>query len=183
MWEIVVVLIVIAAAAGLIYYQHKQSKVAPVAPVAAEPARVIPQDPLTESFSAARSIYRDPPRLPRELDHHEMMRGMPSNSVLVGLLMKQTDDHDPFPDNAPNLLPLFKIHSPKSRTRFFYHTIEQRYPSKLELKIPLDNAHINGKQFENSEYYGIPELYDGDTVENIPICPGVKFVVKLYKNY
>lgn len=137
-------------------------------------------------------------RLPREIlqkyhEYHEKNGSYPpfgessqpmfDNPVLNGILIKQTDENDPFADNIPTSVPLFRVKSAKNNNRFFYYILDQRYLSKLELKIPLDHIKINGTRFSNSDFYGLPELYDGDIIENIPIYPNSKFRITLYKTY
>ena len=105
------------------------------------------------------------------------------NPILNGVLIKQIDQNEPFSDNVPSSVPLFRVKSSKNVNRFFYYIIEQRYLSKLELKIPLDNVKVNGVKINNGDFYGISELYDGDVLENIPIYPNTKFKIFLYKTY
>lgn len=105
------------------------------------------------------------------------------NPILNGILIKQIDENEPFIDNVPSSVPLFRVKSAKNTNRFFYYIIDQRYLSKLELKIPLDHIKINGVRYNNADFYGLPELYDGDIIENIPIYPTTKFKVTLYKAY
>lgn len=105
------------------------------------------------------------------------------NPILNGVLIKQMDDNEPFNDNIPSSVPLFRVKSSKNTNRFFYYIIDQRYLSKLELKIPLDHIKINGVRYNNADFYGLPELYDGDIIENIPIYPTAKFKIFLYKTY
>ena len=105
------------------------------------------------------------------------------NPVLNGILIKIVDDNEPFTDNTPNSIPLFKIKSAKNANRYFYYVIDQRYLSKIEPKIPLDHVKVNGVRYNNADFYGIPELFDGDIVEHISIYPGAKFKVTLYKTY
>ncbi|QGR54021.1 hypothetical protein [Moumouvirus maliensis] len=105
------------------------------------------------------------------------------NPILNGILIKQVDENEPFSDNVPSSVPLFRVKSSKNTNRFFYYILDQRYLSKLELKIPLDNIKINGVRYGNADFYGVPELYDGDMIENIPIYPSSKFRVTLYKTY
>ena len=71
----------------------------------------------------------------------------------------------------------------KNSNRYFYYVLDQRYLSKVELKIPLDNVKINGTFYKNADYYGIPELFDGDQVEGVSIYPQTKYKVTLYKSY
>ena len=105
------------------------------------------------------------------------------NPILNGLLIKQIDDNEPFSDSVPTTIPLFRLKSAKNTNRFFYYIIDQRYMSKLELKIPLDHIKINGVRYNNADFYGLPELYDGDLIENISIYPNSKFKIILYKTY
>ncbi|AYV85125.1 MAG: hypothetical protein Satyrvirus4_22 [Satyrvirus sp.] len=105
------------------------------------------------------------------------------NPILVGYLAKQVDENEPFNDNVPGAIPLFRVKSSKNTNRFFYYIIDQRYLSKIELKIPLDNIKINSMRYNNTDFYGIPELYDGDTIEHISIYPHSKFKVKIYPTY
>lgn len=105
------------------------------------------------------------------------------NPVLTGVLIKVADENEPFADNIPSAVPLFKIKSAKNNNRFFYYVIDQRYLSKIEIKVPLDHIRVNGSQYKNTDFYGIPELYDGDIIEHIPIFMNTKFKVMLYKTY
>ena len=105
------------------------------------------------------------------------------NPILNGILIKQVDDNEPFSDNIPSSIPLFRVKSAKNTNRFFYYIIDQRYMSKLELKIPLDHIKLNGIRHNNADFYGLPEIYDGDTIEHIPIYPNAKFKIILYKTY
>lgn len=105
------------------------------------------------------------------------------NPILVGYLIKQIDENEPFADNVPNSVPLFRVKSAKNNNRFFYYIIDQRHQSKIELKIPLDHVKINGVRRDNADFYGVPELYDGDVVENIPVFPNNRFKVVIYKTY
>lgn len=114
---------------------------------------------------------------------NQLTQGIVDNPILNGLLIKDIDENEPFIDNIPNSIPLFRIKSSKNSNRFFYYIVDQRYQSKLELKIPLDNVKINGVKYNNSDFYGLPELYDGDIIENIAIYPNSKFKIMLYRQY
>ncbi len=105
------------------------------------------------------------------------------NPILNGVLIKQVDENEPFTDNIPFSVPLMRVKSSKNTNRFFYYIIDQRYLSKIEPKIPLDHVKINNIKYNNADFYGLPELYDGDIIENIPVYPNTKFKVKLYKTY
>jgi hypothetical protein len=105
------------------------------------------------------------------------------NPILNGVLIRIVDENEPFVDSTPITVPLFRVKSSKNSNRFFYYIIDQRYNSKLELKIPLDNIKINTVRFNNAEYYGLPEIYDGDVLENISIFPGSKFKALIYKTH
>jgi hypothetical protein len=105
------------------------------------------------------------------------------NPILNGILIKQIDENEPFNDNIPSSIPLFRVKSAKNTNRYFYYILDQRYFSKVELKIPLDHVKINGIRYNNADFYGIPELFDGDCIEHIPIYPAAKFKVTLYKTY
>lgn len=105
------------------------------------------------------------------------------NPVLNGVLIKQVDENEPFSDNVPSSVPLFRVKSAKNTNRFFYFVLDQRYLSKIELKIPLDHVKVNGVRYNNSDFYGLPELYDGDLLEHIPIYPNAKFRLTCYKTY
>lgn len=137
-------------------------------------------------------------RLPREVlekynDYHQKNGSFPpfgqatqplfDNPILNGILIKEVDENEPFADNVPSSIPLFRVKSAKNANRFFYYILEQRYLSKVELKIPLDHIKVNGVRYNNADFYGVPELYDGDTIENIAIYPNTKFKVNLYKLY
>lgn len=106
------------------------------------------------------------------------------NPILNGVLIKQVDENEPFSDNVPSSVPLFRVKSAKNNNRYFYYILERNQNnSKLELKIPLDNVKVNSVRYNNADFYGLPEIYDGDLIENIPIYPNTKFSVKLYKMY
>jgi hypothetical protein len=105
------------------------------------------------------------------------------NPILNGNLIKIVEENEPFNDNVPNAVPLFRVKSAKNANRYFYYVIDQRYFSQLEPKIPLDHVCINGKMYNNADFYGLPEIFDGDVIENIPIFPGARFRVSLYKTY
>src|SRR3984885_1770859 len=138
-------------------------------------------------------------RLPREVldrynEHYERTGTYPpfnqytqpylfDNPVLNGVLIKCTEDNEPFNDNIPSSVPLFRVKSSKNANRFFYYIIDQRYLSKVEPKIPLDHVRINGIRYDNADFYGIPELFDGDIIEHIPIYPDARFKITLYKTY
>lgn len=107
------------------------------------------------------------------------------NPVLNGYLVRYQDESDPFAQSStiPNTMPLFRVPSAKHKNRFYYYTVEQRYPNQLQLKITLDNIRVNGKRYDVSGYDGLPELSDGDIISDILPYPGAKFIVKLYKIY
>jgi len=105
------------------------------------------------------------------------------NPILNGLLYKICDDIEPFNDNIPSSVPLFRVKSVKNANRYFYYVVDQRYLSKIEMKIPLDNVKVNGKIYPNADFYGLPELFDDDIITNIPIYPEARFRVSLYKTY
>lgn len=137
-------------------------------------------------------------RLPREVlekynEYHEKNGSYPpfgqatqpmfDNPILNGILIKQVDENEPFSDSIPSSVPLFRVKSAKNTNRFFYYILDQRYLSRLELKIPLDHIKINSVRHSGADFYGLPELYDGDIIEDIPIYPGAKFKIVLYKTY
>lgn len=105
------------------------------------------------------------------------------NPILNGILIKQCEENEPFHDNIPSTVPLFRVSSSKNVNRYFYYILDQRYLSKLELKIPLDHIKINNIKYNNADFYGLPEIFDGDIIEHIPIYPSAKFKVMLYKTY
>jgi len=105
------------------------------------------------------------------------------NPQMVGILIKLVDENEAFTDNVPNSVPLFRVKSSKNANRYFYYIIDQKYLSKIEQKIPLDSVKINGVKQTNGDFYGLPELYDDDILENIPIFPYTKFKVTMYKSY
>jgi hypothetical protein len=103
------------------------------------------------------------------------------NSMLNGFLAKLDNENEPFNDNFPNAVPLFRLKSPTNTNRFYYYIIDQKNNSNIMLKIPLDAVKINGTRYNNAETYGIPELYDGDIIENISVYPRTKFKTVVYK--
>ena len=114
---------------------------------------------------------------------NELTQPIFDTPILNGLLIKHVEENEPFGDSIPSTIPLFKLKSVKNNNRYFYYILDQRYTSKLELKIPLVNVKINNVRFANSDFSGLPELYDGDIVENIPSFTGAKFKVFLYKTH
>lgn len=114
---------------------------------------------------------------------YESTRPLFDTPILNGILIKEVDDNEPFGDNIPSTIPLFKIKSAKNVNRFYYYVLDQRHHSKLELKIPLDNVKINGVRYTNTDFYGLPEIYDNDIIENISVFPGTRFKVFLYKTH
>ena len=106
------------------------------------------------------------------------------NPILNGVLIKQVDENEPFGDNVPSSVPLFRVKSAKNTNRFFYYILERgQNNSKFELKIPLDHVKINNIRYNNADFYGLPEIYDGDCIENIAVYPNAKFKCTLYKQY
>lgn len=137
-------------------------------------------------------------RLPREVlekynEYHakhgtyppfnQATRPMFDNPILNGVLIRVVDENEPFVDSTPQTVPLFRVKSAKNTNRFFYYIIDQRNNSRLELKIPLENIKINNIRFNNSEFHGLPEIFDGDIIEHILIFPGAKFKVYVYKTH
>lgn len=137
-------------------------------------------------------------RLPREIlekynDYFEKNGSYPpfgqatqplfDNPIMNGLLIKQTDENEPFNDNVPSSVPLFRVRSAKNTNRYFYYIIDQRYYGKIEPKIPLDHVKVNGIRYNNADFYGLPELFDGDCIEGIPTYPTARFKVLTYKQY
>jgi len=105
------------------------------------------------------------------------------NPVLNGFLVKLGENDEPFNENIPSAVPLMRVKSVKNANRYFYYILDQRYLSKLELKIPLDHVKVNGVRYSDPDFYGLPELFDGDVITDISIYPGAKFKTTLYKNY
>lgn len=103
--------------------------------------------------------------------------------ILNGLLQKMDSPLEPFNQDVPKTIPLFRQMSIKNNNRYYYYILDQTHFSKLELKIPFDNVVVNGKKFLNANYYGIPELFDEDVIEGIPMYKDAKFKVVLYKTY
>ena len=162
------------------------------------------QDPYSDAIKKQDlySIY-DPLtypqyRLPREIlekynEYYERNGSYPpfgqatqplfDNPTLNGLLIKIVDENEPFTDNVPNAVPLFRVRSSRNTNRYFYYVLDQRYLSKVELKIPLDNVKLNGVRYHNVDYNGLPEIFDDDIICDIPIYPCARFKVLLYKTY
>jgi len=107
------------------------------------------------------------------------------NPIMNGFLVKIVDDCDvPFVDNIPNSVPLFRVQSSRNTNRYFYYVLDNRnFNMLIQPKIPLDNVKINGVRILNADFYGLPEIYDHDVIEDISIYPGAKFKVTLYKTY
>jgi hypothetical protein len=114
---------------------------------------------------------------------NEYTRTLFDNPLMNGLLIKCPDGDDPFDDKVPNPIPLFRVKSSRNDNRYFYYIIDLRYHGKIELKIPLDHVRVNGIYYHNADFYGIPELFDGDIIEDISVYPCAKFKVHLYKTY
>lgn len=145
-------------------------------------------DPLTypqlrlprEVLEKYQEYYDRTGEWPNFYQHHKPMF---DNPILNGYLIKQADSNDPFADTSPVTVPIFRVKSMKNTNRFYYYIIDQRNQTDLKLKIPLENVKVNGKKYSNGEFYGLPELYDGDIIEDIPIYPNSKFMLMLYKNH
>lgn len=105
------------------------------------------------------------------------------NPILVGVLIKQVDENEPFSDNIPSSVPLFRVKSAKNTNRYFYYILDQQYFSKVEPKIPLYSVKINGVRHNNAEITGLPEIMHDDIIEHIPIYPRAKFKVLIYTTY
>lgn len=105
------------------------------------------------------------------------------NPILNGVLIKQVEPNEPFNDNVPNSVPLFRVKSVKNSNRYFYYVIDQRYLSKIEPKIPLDHVKVNGVRYSNGDETGLPELFDGDIIDCISVYPGARFRLTLYKTF
>lgn len=189
-------------------YQHQHPQPTTQLPLPQQHITNVTIDPNADPYSDSikkQDIYSilDPLtypqlRLPREVlekynDYYEKNGAYPpfghetqplfDNPILNGILIKQCDENEPFHDNIPTSVPLFRVKSAKNQGRYFYYIIEQRYLSKLELKIPLDHIKINNVRYNNADFYGLPEIYDGDVIDNISIYPGTKFKVTLYKTF
>jgi hypothetical protein len=104
------------------------------------------------------------------------------NPLLVGYLIRVDEGKEHEIYDVPSI-PLFQIRSVKNNNRYFYYILDQRFYGKLELKIPLDHITINGVRYNDAADYGIPELFNGDIMEHVPIYPQWKFKVQLYKTY
>lgn len=141
------------------------------------PQARLPRDVLMKynDYFAAKGVY--PPF------NESTQPNLFESPVLAGMLIKTVNDHEPFDDNVPSAVPLIKVKSTKNSNRYFYYIIDQRYLSKLELKIPLDNVKVNGKCYTDAKMYGLPELFDGDTICDISIFPYASFRVNLYETY
>ena len=145
-------------------------------------------DPLTypqlrlprEVLDKYNEYYERNGEYPNFNQHHKPMF---DNPILNGILIKQIEPNEPFGDDIPTTIPLFKVKSQKNTNRFYYYILDQRTQSKLELKIPLDNVKVNGHRYNNGEFYGLPELYDDDIIENVIIFPNAKFKLMLYKTF
>jgi hypothetical protein len=104
------------------------------------------------------------------------------NPLLVGYLLRIDEGKEKEIYDVPSI-PLFQIRSVKNNNRYFYYILDQRFYGKLELKIPLDHITVNGIRYNDAGDYGIPELFNGDILEHVPIYPQWKFKVQLYKTY
>ncbi|HLX52975.1 MAG TPA: hypothetical protein VKR58_03490 [Aquella sp.] len=106
------------------------------------------------------------------------------NPILNGILIKIVDDNEPFTDQVPNSVPLFRVRSSTNTNRYFYYVIDNRnFNISIQPKIPLDNVRVNGVKIHNADFYGLPEIFDEDIIDQISIYPGARFKVTLYKTY
>lgn len=106
------------------------------------------------------------------------------NPILNGYLVKTTVENEPFVESIPTTVPLYRVRSSTNSNRYFYYVIDNRnFNMLLQPKIPLDNVKVNGVRIQNADFYGLPELFDNDMLEDINIYPGAKFKVNLYKTY
>jgi hypothetical protein len=106
------------------------------------------------------------------------------NPIMNGILVKIVDDNEPFVDNIPHSVPLFRVQSSTNTNRYFYYVLDNRnFNMLIQPKIPLDNIKINGIRYNNADFYGLPEIFDHDVLEDISIYPGARFKVTLYKTY
>lgn len=145
-------------------------------------------DPLTypqmrlsrEVLEKYQQYYEEHGEYPNFAQFHKPMF---DNPIHNGHLIKLTDPDDPFTDNVPMTVPLFRVKSMKNTNRFYYYIIDSRNNSKIDTKIPLEAVTVNGRKYTNGEFYGLPELYDDDVIENVIVFPGTKFKVFLYKNF
>jgi hypothetical protein len=112
----------------------------------------------------------------------EMGKPIFDTPILNGLLLKQTDPGEAFDNDSPATVPLMRLKSAKNSNRFYYYVIDQRYRSKFELKIPLEEVKINGVVYENGDQYGLPEIYNDDIIERISAFPNTRYKVLIYKN-
>jgi hypothetical protein len=103
------------------------------------------------------------------------------NPTSVGYLTKIPVEGEN--DFIPVSIPLFMVRSSKNTNRYFYYILDQKPTVQISTKIPLDTVKVNGIKYSNADFYGIPELFDNDVIEDIPIYPGRKFTVKIYKTY
>lgn len=135
-------------------------------------------------------------RLPREIlekynDYYEKNGSYPpfnqstqplfDNPIHNGILIKKIEDNEPFTDTIPSAVHLFRVKSNKNTNRFYYYIIDQKY--QIPLKIPLENIRLNNVRYNNAEYMGLPEIYDGDIIDNISIYPNTKFRFTSYKTH
>lgn len=82
---------------------------------------------------------------------------------------------------APYTMPIFMVKSAKNNNRYFYYTIDQKYYGNFQTKIPFENVILNGQHYRNAEEYGIPEIFNHDTLEINNIYPGVPYRATIYK--
>jgi hypothetical protein len=181
----------------------------PMPPPMSNPTKIVidnnPTDPYSDSIKR-QDLYTmyDPLtypqlRLPREVleKYQEYYRAngvyppfgentqpyLFDNPIMNGYLTRIPNITEAFSDNTPSTVPLFRVKNTKNSNRYFYYVIDQRYLSKIETKIPLDHIKLNGTVYNNADFYGLPEIFDGDLIENIPIYPGISWKVTLYKVY
>lgn len=113
---------------------------------------------------------------------NQFTKPMFDNPIINGFLSKIVEENEPFTDETPSVLPLFRVKNVKNSNRFFYYVIYKNNDS-IAIKITLDNIKINSRKYNNADYYGLPELYDGDIIDNIIISPHTKYRVNLYKQH
>lgn len=196
----IVIIIILIIVLLLVYSQNRKNM-----PKIVQPHIVINKDkPITDPIKDAdlKTLY-DPltyphQRLPREImmqyeeyykktgqkvPFHESTRKLLDTPTLNGLLIRKLPEGETCCYDIPSAVPLFRVRSLQNHNRFFYYIIDLRYPSKIEIKVPLDNIKINGCYYDNADIYGVPELFDNDEIECISIYPNILFRVSLYKPY
>jgi hypothetical protein len=98
---------------------------------------------------------------------------------MVGYLSKIEDT--PYPGEPFPAIPLMGMKSPKSYNRWFYYVVDQRAKGDIPVKIMFNHVRINDRVYTNADEYGVEEMFDGDTVQDLTNYPNIKFRANIYR--